>query len=91
MRLPSPIRELALEMLRTFDPPSVEATTRFLASGAQPFEAASDLARIECPTVLIPGVDPEHPAELCELYAQHLKNVRIESDETLRNIERYPR
>jgi 3-oxoadipate enol-lactonase len=76
-RLPEPIRDRALEMMRSFDPPSVAATTRFLASGAQPFGAASELETIDAPVLLIPGTDPEHPPEICALYAQHLRHAVV--------------
>ena len=73
-RLPPPIRERAVEMVRTFDPASVAATTRFLASGAQPFSSLRDLEAIERPVLLVPGTDPEHPPELAALYAGHLRH-----------------
>jgi hypothetical protein len=62
-------------MARGFDLPSVAATTRFLASGVQPIASASDLASIEPPVLLVPGADPQHPAEVAELYAQHLRRA----------------
>lgn len=70
--LPSPLRELALEMLLGADPPSLASTTRLLASGVQPFESASRLASIEVPVLVVPGTDPQHPAEIASLYARHL-------------------
>jgi pimeloyl-ACP methyl ester carboxylesterase len=73
-RLPPATRELALAMLSGFDAASVAATTRFLASGVQPFDEPEELASIEVPALLVPGADPEHPADVCELYAQHLPN-----------------
>jgi len=76
-RLPEAIREAALEMMRGFDPASVAATTRFLASGAQPFATVSELSAIEVPALLVPGTDPEHPAEVCALYAAHLRRATI--------------
>src|ERR1019366_6797329 len=42
--LPAGIRERALAMMQELDPASVVATSRFIASGSQPFIAAADLA-----------------------------------------------
>jgi len=71
--LPQPVRDVALEMMRGFDPASVAATTRFLARGEQPLGSARELASIDVPTLLIPGIDPQHPAEVASLYARHLR------------------
>jgi pimeloyl-ACP methyl ester carboxylesterase len=68
--LPPPIRDVALTMAAGFDPASVAATTRFLASGAQPFADLADLAAIAAPTLVVPGTDPEHPAEVAGQYAR---------------------
>lgn len=73
-RLPPPIREKALAMIDGFDAASVVATTHFIASGAQPFATTSDLRGLAVPTLLIPGNDPLHPAEVSSLYASHLPN-----------------
>ncbi|MCA9719584.1 MAG: alpha/beta hydrolase, partial [Myxococcales bacterium] len=62
--LPEAIRARALEMVASFDPASVAATARFLASGVQPIAALDVLATIATPTLVIPGADAEHPAEL---------------------------
>lgn len=70
--LPSPVRELATEMMLGFDPASVAATTRFLASGAQPMPSITSLAAIEAPVLLVPGTDAQHPAAIASLYAAHL-------------------
>lgn len=70
--LPAPIRDLALTMAAGFDPASVAATTRFLASGAQPFADLADLAAITAPALVVPGTDPEHPADVAEHYARTL-------------------
>ncbi len=74
-RLPDPLRGRAIEMVRGFDPASVAATTRFLASCVQPIESAHDLASIDVPVLLIPGTDAEHPAEIAALYARHLRRA----------------
>lgn len=54
-RLPHPLRARAIEMVRGFDPASVAATTRFLASCVRPIETAHDLGSIDVPVLLIPG------------------------------------
>ncbi|HLL25998.1 MAG TPA: hypothetical protein VK427_27860, partial [Kofleriaceae bacterium] len=38
------------------------------ASGAQPFTDCSELAAIAAPTLVVPGVDPQHPREVAEVY-----------------------
>ncbi len=73
--LPEPIHSAAIAMMLGFDPESVAATTRFLATGAQPFDSIDALAAIEAPVLLVPGADPEHPREVAELYAAHLANA----------------
>jgi haloacetate dehalogenase len=76
-RLPDPIRAVALEMLAGFDPASVAATTAFLAGGGQPIAAAADLGALAMPAVVVPGDDPEHPAEVAALYAAHLPDCTV--------------
>jgi pimeloyl-ACP methyl ester carboxylesterase len=76
-RLPEPIRERAIAMLRDFDASSLAATTRLLASQIQPFESNEQLAQLDVPSLLIPGTDAEHPVEVAELYAQKLPRARI--------------
>jgi pimeloyl-ACP methyl ester carboxylesterase len=71
--LPPPVRDVAVAMMRDFDAGSVAATTRFLASGAQPMASVSELEAIGVPVLLVPGTDPQHPAEIAELYARHLR------------------
>jgi pimeloyl-ACP methyl ester carboxylesterase len=70
--LPPEVRERARAAVAGYDPASVAATTRFLASGAQPFATAADLAAISAPTLLVPGADPYHPAEVADRYRRHL-------------------
>lgn len=72
--LPPPIRDVAISMMLSFDPASVAATTRFLASAAQPFESARALSMIDAPALLIPGTDPQHPSAIAQLYARHLRH-----------------
>jgi len=76
-RVPPPMRERAIGMMRSFDPASVAATTRLLVSGAQPFEHAVELAAIDAPAIVVPGTDPEHPAEVATIYAEHLRNATL--------------
>lgn len=76
-RLPVVVRERAIEMLRSFDRASVATTTRLLASGAQPFDSARELAAIDVPALIIAGTDPEHPQDVAELYAQHMKQAQL--------------
>lgn len=80
--LPDSMREKALAMIEGFDPASVVTTSRFIASGAQPFGAASDLLALMCSTLLIRGNDPMHPAEVSELYANNIPNCTTLPAET---------
>jgi pimeloyl-ACP methyl ester carboxylesterase len=76
-RLPAPIRERAITMLRGFDAASVATTTRLLASNAQPFSSVQELGALQIPTLIVPGTDPQHPAQVAELYARHLDHSRL--------------
>ena len=87
-RLPEAIREAALEMMRGFDPASVAATTRFLASAVQPFQTLSELGAIAAPALLVPGTDPEHPAEVCALYARYLRRATTADPSSAELLER---
>src|SRR5690606_3771556 len=69
--LPPAIRDVAIEMMLGFDAASVAATTRFLASNQQPMASVRELASINVPVMVLPGVDPQHPAEVASLYARH--------------------
>ena len=75
--LPPAIRDFAVAMAREFDPGSVAATTRFLASGAQPFTRLDALRSLAMPTLVVPGTDPEHPPEVAELYADVLPRCTL--------------
>jgi pimeloyl-ACP methyl ester carboxylesterase len=79
--LPDAIRDRARAIADTFDPASVAATTRFMASGAQPFATAAELASIEAPTLLVPGTDPYHPPEVSEVYRRHLRRCTVRAAE----------
>jgi 3-oxoadipate enol-lactonase len=82
-RLPPPVRDVAIEMMLSFDTASVAATTRFLASSAQPISTVNELAAIDAPVMIVPGIDAEHPAEVADLYARHLrKRVVIDATST---------
>lgn len=70
--LPPALRERARQAVATYDPASVATSTRFMASGAQPFASARELAAITAPALLVPGADPTHPPQVAALYAQHL-------------------
>ncbi|HET9987043.1 MAG TPA: alpha/beta hydrolase [Kofleriaceae bacterium] len=71
-RMPPALHERARAVFATYDPASVAATTKFMASGAQPFARGADLATITAPVLLIPGVDPTHPPEVAQVYRTHL-------------------
>jgi 3-oxoadipate enol-lactonase len=73
-QLPEEIRERALAMVASFDPASVAATTSLLASGQRPFDSLDELRGIGVPTLVVPGIDPQHPAEVASLYAEHIPN-----------------
>lgn len=77
--LPAALRERARTVVRSLDPRSVAALSRFMSSGAQPFATAADLAAITCPTLVIPGIDPQHPAWLADLLAAHLPHADLSS------------
>lgn len=76
-QLPAQLRAVALEMLRGFDAPSVAATTRFLARLEEPMRSARELAALEVPVAVLPGTDPQHPAEVATLYLEHLRHPTL--------------
>jgi len=80
--LPPEIRARGRALAATYDPASVAASTAFMASGAQPFETAAELAAITAPALVVPGIDPQHPVEVAELYRAHLPRCtyRVEPD-----------
>jgi hypothetical protein len=67
-------------MLNDFDAESVAATAHLLGSGAQPFDSISELGALDVPTLLIPGNDPLHPAEIAERYVENLTRCRREAN-----------
>jgi pimeloyl-ACP methyl ester carboxylesterase len=74
--LPDALRARALSMLSGFDPASVAATTRLLAS-TQPFESLEQLRAIRGPALVIPGRDPQHPPEIATLLAAAIARARM--------------
>lgn len=87
--LPEPLRERALAMAAGFDPASVAATTRLLGSASQPFDHLDALTGVRCPTLIVPGVDPSHPAEVAHLLAAHIPGARLaETAEVVEAIAR---
>lgn len=76
-RLPEGIRERAWRVVETFDGPSVAATSRFIESGAQPFESSEELRSVEAPALLIRGDDEQHPAEISDIYERCLPNCVV--------------
>ncbi len=71
--LPATMRERAMALLSGLDPASVVATSRFLASGSQPFVSGTDLAAIEIPALVIRGDDALHPAHVSDFYVGALR------------------
>lgn len=75
--LPPGVRERALAMVEDFDAASVVETSRFVASGAQPFASAADLGSLAVPTLLVRGDDALHPAEVSDLYAENIPSCTV--------------
>lgn len=75
--LPPEIQERARAVFATYDPASVAASTRFMASGAQPFAGGEELAAIACPALVVPGWDPTHPREVADVFARHLPSCTV--------------
>ena len=80
--LPETIAERAWTLASEFDPASVVATSRFVASGEQPFHAAQDLRRLDSPALLIRGNDPQHPPGVSDLYESAMPNCTSLSAES---------
>ena len=78
-RLPDGIRQRAWQIASEFDADSVAATSRFIASGAQPFASSRDLRSIRAPTLLVRGDDDQHPAEISDLYAASIPDCTVVS------------
>jgi 3-oxoadipate enol-lactonase len=75
--LPPEIREKALAMIEGFDAASVVTTSRFIASGAQPFASAADLKTLSMPVLIVRGEDPLHPPEVSDLYAESIPDCAV--------------
>jgi 3-oxoadipate enol-lactonase len=71
--LPIEVRDRARALVATYDPASVATSTRFMASGLQPF-AASELSAIAAPVLLVPGTDATHPPEVADAIARELRD-----------------
>ncbi len=71
------IRERARTVLLSLDPLSVAASSRFMSSGVQPFSTAADLAAITCPTLILPGSDPQHPPAVASVLAAHIPDATL--------------
>lgn len=69
-RFPSGVGERAWRMVEESNGASVAATSRFIASGAQPFGSCGELESIAVPTLLVRGDDERHPAEDSDVYAR---------------------
>lgn len=76
-RLPEAMRERAIAMASEFDPASVVATSRFVASGVQPFGDVAELESLSMPVLLVRGGDVQHPAEISDLYAEALPQATV--------------
>ena len=77
-RLPAAVRERAAAVVAGYDAGSVATTTRFMASGEQPF-ARGELARLAMPVLVVPGTDPEHPRSAAEAYGQAPHATSVET------------
>jgi pimeloyl-ACP methyl ester carboxylesterase len=75
--LPAELRERARATVATYDPASVAALTRFMASGVQPFARATELATIAAPVLVVPGEDPTHPRDVASLLHEHLPRCTL--------------
>lgn len=75
--LPPEVRERALAMLDSYEPASVAASSRFIASGAQPFSSEAELQSLQMPVLLVRGDDAVHPPEVSDLYAANMVNCTV--------------
>ena len=75
--LPPEVRERARAAAAAYDPASVAATTRMIATGGQPFASPRELAAITAPALVVPGVDPTHPREVADVFALHLPRCTV--------------
>ncbi len=88
--LPPELRARARQLVAEYDPASVAATTRFMASGVQPFARADELAAIAAPALVVPGIDPQHPREVAELFARALPRcTQVDTSDFARAIDAF--
>ncbi|HEU0035232.1 MAG TPA: alpha/beta hydrolase [Kofleriaceae bacterium] len=80
--LPVELRERARATVATYDPASVAATTRLLASGTFPFARAAELHALAVPTLLVPGIDPYHPPSIAAVFRDHVAACTVREVET---------
>lgn len=78
-QLPEAVAERAWAIASGFDAGSVAATSRFIASGVQPFESSGELRSLRVPTLLVRGDDTVHPPGVSDLYAASLSDVTVVS------------
>jgi len=75
--LPAELRERARATVAAHDPASIATTTRFMCTGGHPFAAGVELAAISVPTLVVPGVDATHPAEVADVYRRHISRCTV--------------
>jgi len=80
-RLPAEVQARARTVMASYDPGSVAATTRFMASGAQPFERGEQLQALAMPVLVVPGIDPQHPAAVADVFAKHVSTCVVRAVE----------
>jgi pimeloyl-ACP methyl ester carboxylesterase len=76
-RLPEGMGERAWRIASEFDPASVVTTSRFIASGAQPFASSRELGAVGVPTLVVRGDDEQHPAEISDVYAASIAGCAV--------------
>ncbi|MBV8755900.1 MAG: alpha/beta fold hydrolase [Deltaproteobacteria bacterium] len=79
-RLPAAIRERAKQVVAGYDPASAATSTRFMASGVQPF-GPGELARLEMPVIVVPGRDAEHPRAVADVYRAAPHATIVDADD----------
>lgn len=77
-RLPAAVRERAKAVVAGYDVGSVATSTRFMASGVQPF-APAELAGLAMPVLVVPGTDPQHPRSAAEAYRRAPRVTLVET------------
>jgi 3-oxoadipate enol-lactonase len=82
--LPPEVRARGRATMASYDVASVAASTRFMASGAQPFERGAQLQALTMPALVVPGVDPQHPAAVADELARWLPRCTVRAVEAAR-------